>query len=163
MRHACLPQACGIAFDRSLLPQSIDDLTGLDRPHARKSMHELSLSVAFHAAQTDDFAGMQVEAAAIDGHSAVVATDYEFSHGNQWRAARTATHFRRRKLFADDETDKWSTIIRPQVGRADHAPRPHDNCPIATIVKIIKLVADQDSRHAALLKGANKAQQPFAL
>ena len=40
---------------------------------------QLSLSVAFHAAQTDDFAGMQVEAAAIDCDSAVVATDDESS------------------------------------------------------------------------------------
>jgi hypothetical protein len=125
-------------------------------------MQQLGLSVSLHATQSDDFARMQVEAAAIDCDCAVVTVDDELPHRNYRGAARPVPQVWRLEFVADDQAYKLGAILGTQIGHADHTPGAHNNGAITTIVEIVKLVADQDRRHAALLETANEVQKPIA-
>jgi hypothetical protein len=125
-------------------------------------VQQLCLSISFHATQSDDFAGMQVEAAVIDGDGTVVAMDDELPDRNYWRAARSMPQVWWREFLADDQAYKLCTILGTQIRHADHTAGAHDNGAITTIVEIVQLVTDQDRRHATLLQTANEMQQPVA-
>ena len=78
----------------------VSDLARLDRPHAGQSVQQFGLPVAFDAAETDDFSGMQVETAVIDRNRAVIAMDDKLLDRNERRPAACRAAYRVRASSA---------------------------------------------------------------
>ena len=78
-------------------------------------MQQFGLPVAFDAAKTDDFPGVQVETAVIDRNGAVIAKDHKLFDRNECRTGRAMPRVGRWQLGADDQTDKVGAIARAKL------------------------------------------------